>query len=163
MLGFSNAMKISDVPFPFPYAQLVNILLFLFSLFIPFYMVVFTGSIFASPLLTFLLFTSVVGFNSVAIELENPFGKDDNDISLLDFHARFIDVLEDTHLAFASKEKLDKAVSAVRHDDKSTLTVEPSTSMSILSAEAECPRQPGKGEEPDATEVAQSCNQKGMI
>ena len=31
----------------------------------------------------------------MAKELENPFGQDTNDISLTDFHTRFVDSLED--------------------------------------------------------------------
>ena len=35
MLGFSNCLKIADVPFPLPYAQLLGLLLIGFSCFIP--------------------------------------------------------------------------------------------------------------------------------
>merc|ERR1719277_2306254 len=93
MLGFNNCMKIADVPFPFPYAQLLTILLTVYACFIPIYITVFTDSLIASPILAFLLFQGIWGVNEVAKELENPFGADENDISLADFHARFLDVM----------------------------------------------------------------------
>ena len=37
MLGFYNCLKIADVPFPLPYAQLLGLLLIAFSCLIPFY------------------------------------------------------------------------------------------------------------------------------
>ena len=35
MLGFNNCLKIADVPFPLPFAQLLLLLLVAFSLLIP--------------------------------------------------------------------------------------------------------------------------------
>lgn len=93
MLGFVNALKIADVPFPFPYAQLLNIMLFFYSLFIPLYVSLFTKSMFVSPVVTFLLFQGVWCVNAVAKDLENPFGTDTNDINVLDFHARFVEAI----------------------------------------------------------------------
>ncbi|CAK8989364.1 SET domain-containing protein [Durusdinium trenchii] len=95
MLGFNNCLKIADVPFPLPFAQLLGLLLVAFSAFIPVYVINFTGSPIAGPILCFFLFESLWCLNEVAKELENPFGQDTNDISLTDFHMRFVDCLED--------------------------------------------------------------------
>merc|ERR550525_1624912 len=95
MLGFNQAQKIADVPFPFPYAQLLLVLLVCFSCFIPVYMVCFVKSYIATPILSFLLFEGIWGINETAKELENPFGADSNDITLADFHVRFVDLLEE--------------------------------------------------------------------
>eukprot|EP00913_Durusdinium_trenchii_P001570 g1454.t1 len=65
MLGFNNCLKIADVPFPLPFAQLLLMSLVAFSLLIPLYVIVFTKSL-----------------------------VDMNDISLPDFHLRFVDTLE---------------------------------------------------------------------
>jgi len=113
MLAFNQAQKIADVPFPFPYAQLLLVLLTFFALFIPVYMVCFTQSYIAAPILSFLLFEGVWGINEVAKELENPFGADTNDISLQDFHARFVDLIEEICHAY-------KAISAVGEDEESS-------------------------------------------
>eukprot|EP00913_Durusdinium_trenchii_P006795 g6387.t1 len=96
MLGFNNCLKIADVPFPLPFAQLLGLLLVAFSAFIPVYVINFTGSPIAGPILCFFLFESLWCLNEVAKELENPFGQDTNDISLTDFHMRFVDCLEET-------------------------------------------------------------------
>lgn len=93
MLGFSQALKIADVPFPFPYAQLLTVILFAYACFIPFYVSIFSDSLYVSPIMTFLLFQGIWGINEVAKELENPFGADVNDISLADFHSRFMDLM----------------------------------------------------------------------
>lgn len=103
MLGYSNCMKIADVPFPFPYAQLLTYLLVVYALFIPVYIVCFTKSMIAGPLLSFLLFQGIWGVNEVAKEIENPFGADINDISLADFHARFVDVLAEINAGSEAK------------------------------------------------------------
>lgn len=110
MLGFNNCLKIADVPFPFPYAQLLSVLIVMFSAFVPVYIVVFTKSMTAGPILTFLITIGLWGLNEVAKELENPFGLDVNHISLVDFHARFVDALADIQLAHEAKELTDGEV-----------------------------------------------------
>lgn len=95
MLGFNNCLKIADVPFPLPFAQVLGLLLVAFSCFIPVYVINFTGSPIAGPVLCFFLFESLWCLNEVAKELENPFGQDINDIHLPDFHMRFVDCLQD--------------------------------------------------------------------
>lgn len=116
MLGFNQAQKIADVPFPFPYAQLLLVLLTCFALFIPVYMVVFTRSYIAAPILSFLLFEGIWGMNETAKELENPFGADSNDITLADFHARFVDLIEEirgAHTAITEVHEQEKAQKAL--------------------------------------------------
>lgn len=113
MLGFVNAMKISDVPFPFPFAQMCSLLIVVFSCFIPFYMACFTQSMIAGPILTFVLFETIWCINEVSKDLENPFGWSVNDIQLDDFHCRFLGFLneiESAHLAATSCSKSPHAV-----------------------------------------------------
>lgn len=105
MLGFSQAQKIADIPFPFPYAQLLSILVTAFALFIPAYITVFTDSAIAGPILAFLLFQGIWGINESAIELENPFGPDVNDVTLVDFHNRFVDFCEEVLRGHKAKMK----------------------------------------------------------
>jgi len=93
MLGFNNCVKVADVPFPLPFAQLLGILLAAFSCLMPVYVVIFTQSPIVSPIVCFFLFESLWCLNEVAKELENPFGQDVNDISVNDFHVRFVDTL----------------------------------------------------------------------
>eukprot|EP00931_Biecheleriopsis_adriatica_P072741 TRINITY_DN47155_c0_g1_i1.p1 TRINITY_DN47155_c0_g1~~TRINITY_DN47155_c0_g1_i1.p1 ORF type:complete len:555 (-),score=87.97 TRINITY_DN47155_c0_g1_i1:187-1851(-) len=100
MLGFSNALKIADVPFPFPYAQLLMIILCVWTCFIPLYVMQFTQSFFIGPIMAFLLFVGVWCLNDLATELENPFGSDSNDICLIDFHTRFTETIKDSSRCF---------------------------------------------------------------
>jgi len=96
---FTNAKKISDVPFPFNYAQLLAIILMVFSLMLPIYVSSFTKSCFAGPILTFVVFHSITCINELAEILENPFGADMDDISLEDFHMHFLQLMETTTAA----------------------------------------------------------------
>jgi predicted membrane chloride channel (bestrophin family) len=113
MLGYVNAMKISDVPFPFPFAQMCSLLIVVFSCFIPVYMACFTQSMIAGPILTFVLFETIWCINEVSKDLENPFGNSMNDIQLDDFHCRFLGFLneiESAHLAATSCSKSPHAL-----------------------------------------------------
>eukprot|EP00929_Paragymnodinium_shiwhaense_P002151 TRINITY_DN102357_c0_g1_i1.p1 TRINITY_DN102357_c0_g1~~TRINITY_DN102357_c0_g1_i1.p1 ORF type:complete len:611 (-),score=92.54 TRINITY_DN102357_c0_g1_i1:27-1859(-) len=103
MLGFSQALKISDCPFPFPYAQLLTVLLVAFSLCIPIYIPVFTQSYIGGFCMGFFVFQGIWGVNEVAKDLENPFGNDENDIPLSDFHARFLELVKDVNEAHRVK------------------------------------------------------------
>lgn len=91
MLGFHQAMKLADIPFPFPFAQSISLLLAFFAVLAPVYIMTLTRSLIAGPILAFMLFDCVCSFNELAKELENPFGKSVNDLPLLDFHSRFLD------------------------------------------------------------------------
>lgn len=110
MLGFSQAMKLSDVPFPFPYAQMLTLLLICYTCFIPVYIVAFTSSMIAGPIMSFALFQGVWGLNETAKELENPFGKDVNDITLGDFHMRFLDGIDQVFFACTLRSSKKAAV-----------------------------------------------------
>eukprot|EP00406_Dinophysis_acuminata_P013495 CAMPEP_0179238862 /NCGR_PEP_ID=MMETSP0797-20121207/15169_1 /TAXON_ID=47934 /ORGANISM="Dinophysis acuminata, Strain DAEP01" /LENGTH=514 /DNA_ID=CAMNT_0020946177 /DNA_START=252 /DNA_END=1796 /DNA_ORIENTATION=+ len=138
MLGFNNSLKIADVPFPFPYAQLLTLLLTVFALFIPVYIVVFTKSMFASPILSFIVFQGFWGINEVAKELENPFGTDENDISLADFHARFMDMLSEVEEA----RGINKWAPETKELRKDTVTVEPSVVGQATAIDGPAPQPP---------------------
>merc|ERR1712032_1205245 len=93
MEAFNMAVNISDVPFPFQFAQLFNLLVLAFTGFIPIYSVVSTDSVVLSALIAFVVFETIFVINKVALELETPFGTGVNDISVKDFHARFLEVI----------------------------------------------------------------------
>merc|ERR1719502_2238601 len=95
MLGYNQCVKLADVPFPFPFAQILTVLLSFYVCFIPIYIVVFTDSMIVGPIMSFALFQGIWGLNETAKELENPFGVDTNDVTLIDFHARFMDCCEE--------------------------------------------------------------------
>lgn len=80
-----NAKKITDTYFPFPYAQLLSMLLLLHVVLTP---MMISCLVYSKPWAMVFSFLPVFGtfcLNYVAIELENPFGADDNDLPLFHF------------------------------------------------------------------------------
>lgn len=96
MLGFSQAHKVAMVPFPFPFAQMVSCLLVFFYIVFPFYVDAFTQNIVVTPLICALVPICYNGLNCLAIELEEPFGADENDVDIEVRHEEFNKMLVDT-------------------------------------------------------------------
>lgn len=141
MLAFKMAMKLGDVPFPFPFAQILSLLLTIFTFLIPIYMIAFTDSQTLAPLLSFGLCMGMWGLNETAIELENPLGSDVNDILLMDFHLRFIDMVQETQHAHAWKGRL-WGVYIARDIDRKDSAQSDVRSAASSSARASAPAQP---------------------
>lgn len=95
MLGFSQANKFATVPFPFPFAQMVAALLLCLYVLIPFYVDVFTQNVFVTPIISFFVPLLYNGLNILAIELEEPFGTDSNDVDIQKRHKDFLMMLVD--------------------------------------------------------------------
>lgn len=95
MLGFNQAHKVAMVPFPFPFAQLVSLLLSILYIGLPFYIDMFTRNFIFTPLLSFLIPLCFCGLNHVSIELEEPFGTDWNDVDIEVRHEEFLLMLVD--------------------------------------------------------------------
>eukprot|EP00928_Gymnodinium_smaydae_P063651 TRINITY_DN4716_c0_g1_i1.p1 TRINITY_DN4716_c0_g1~~TRINITY_DN4716_c0_g1_i1.p1 ORF type:complete len:563 (+),score=93.44 TRINITY_DN4716_c0_g1_i1:99-1691(+) len=80
MVAFHDAMKISYVPFPFPYAQTCDMLLIFHYCTVP----VITAQWVTAPgwafLFVFVQVFIVWSLNFIAVEIENPFGTDANDL-----------------------------------------------------------------------------------
>lgn len=93
-LGFHQAHKIARVPFPFPYAQLLSIMKIYFIVTVPLAVVCFTSD--AAFAIFMSAFTSLIFscLNEVALELEDPFGNDANDLPLQEMHSSFNHALE---------------------------------------------------------------------
>lgn len=98
-LGYNQALKVAMVPFPFPFAQMLALLLAFFVLICPVIVLQFTNSLLFTPLLTFFAILGYWGLNEIAVELENPFGDDANDLPMLELHHDFIDALEEALMA----------------------------------------------------------------
>eukprot|EP00747_Dinoflagellata_sp_TGD_P071913 gnl/TRDRNA2_/TRDRNA2_157249_c0_seq1.p1 gnl/TRDRNA2_/TRDRNA2_157249_c0~~gnl/TRDRNA2_/TRDRNA2_157249_c0_seq1.p1 ORF type:complete len:515 (+),score=47.51 gnl/TRDRNA2_/TRDRNA2_157249_c0_seq1:97-1545(+) len=93
--GFNQAHKISIVPFPFPFAQMVTLLLTALYICLPFYVDVFTKNVLFTPIISFIVPMCYCGLNQIAIELEEPFGLDPNDVEMEMRHERFVTMLQD--------------------------------------------------------------------
>lgn len=84
-VNFLNAKKIVDTNFPFPYAQLILFLLLMHSLFTSLIISCLVQSRVWAFFFTFVPVMGLWCLNFIAIELENPFGHDENDLPLAHF------------------------------------------------------------------------------
>mmetsp|Transcript_53663 Transcript_53663/g.116701 ORF Transcript_53663/g.116701 Transcript_53663/m.116701 type:complete len:244 (-) Transcript_53663:291-1022(-) len=91
MSGFMAARAIADTPIPFPYAQLVVLLLVMYLLVTPFVMMAFTQNVWFSALISVGATLVYYGLHSVTVELEDPFGTDENDLPLQEMHTAFLE------------------------------------------------------------------------
>lgn len=84
IVTLNNARKISDTPFPFPYAQMVSVVLMMHLIVTPVAVAGWT----TRPIWAFIFtYVSVFTFwciNFIAAEIEQPFGGDVNDIDVAD-------------------------------------------------------------------------------
>ncbi|CAE7024865.1 unnamed protein product, partial [Symbiodinium sp. CCMP2456] len=80
-----NAVKIKDTNFPFPWAQMIMILLVVHSVFTPCVVTSFMTSYQWAIPVTFVPVFGMFALNQVAAQLEMPFGQDDNDLPLEHF------------------------------------------------------------------------------
>jgi len=80
MVQFHEALKISTIPFPFPYAQTCDCLLLMHWVIAPFVICSWTTHPFWATVLCFVQVFILWCLNAIAIEIENPFGMDANDI-----------------------------------------------------------------------------------
>mmetsp|Transcript_130377 Transcript_130377/g.237084 ORF Transcript_130377/g.237084 Transcript_130377/m.237084 type:complete len:617 (+) Transcript_130377:68-1918(+) len=77
-----NAKKIADTRFPFPYAQTIAFLLFLNIVLTPMMISCLISSKVWAPIFAFVPIFGMFSLNFIGVELENPFGNDDNDLPL---------------------------------------------------------------------------------
>mmetsp|Transcript_57622 Transcript_57622/g.89698 ORF Transcript_57622/g.89698 Transcript_57622/m.89698 type:complete len:610 (+) Transcript_57622:83-1912(+) len=80
MVAFHDAMKISQIPFPFPYAQTCDFLLWLHWFVVPFVVSQWCKEPWWAFVFSFIQVFVLWVLNFIAVELENPFGCDANDI-----------------------------------------------------------------------------------
>lgn len=82
LVNLELARRITDIPFPFPYAQMLTVLLLLHWTLCPVVAVLLTKSYMWSCTLTFLSGVALWGTNYIAVEIESPFGRDANDLNM---------------------------------------------------------------------------------
>lgn len=80
MVQFHEAVKVSTIPFPFPYSQTCDALLAFHWVLTPVINAQWVNSIVWSMIFTFVQVMVLWSLNSIAVEIENPFGHDPNDL-----------------------------------------------------------------------------------
>lgn len=80
MVAFQNSVKISSTPFPFPYAQACDALLLMHFIATPLVVAQWSTEPHWAFFFTFIQVFILWVLNSIAVEIENPFGHDTNDL-----------------------------------------------------------------------------------
>eukprot|EP00929_Paragymnodinium_shiwhaense_P087571 TRINITY_DN47715_c0_g1_i1.p1 TRINITY_DN47715_c0_g1~~TRINITY_DN47715_c0_g1_i1.p1 ORF type:complete len:666 (-),score=110.68 TRINITY_DN47715_c0_g1_i1:100-2097(-) len=81
MVQFHEALKISSVPFPFPYAQCCDVLLCIHWWCTPLVTAQWVTAVGWAILFSFTQVFILWALNRIAVEIENPFGSDANDLN----------------------------------------------------------------------------------
>lgn len=89
LINYNSAQQVVIWPFPFAYAQMNSILVFFYTLITPIVVSNWTTSIWSCVLFTSISVICMIGLDLIAIELENPFGDDPNDLPVLEMQNIF--------------------------------------------------------------------------
>lgn len=89
MVAFEQAMKITLIPFPFPYAQTCDCLMIIHWLVMPLIVAQWATHPFWAGVLVFIQVFMLWSLSFIAVELENPFGRDDNDLDSVHLQIAF--------------------------------------------------------------------------
>eukprot|EP00927_Polykrikos_kofoidii_P020980 TRINITY_DN20012_c0_g1_i1.p1 TRINITY_DN20012_c0_g1~~TRINITY_DN20012_c0_g1_i1.p1 ORF type:complete len:641 (-),score=80.26 TRINITY_DN20012_c0_g1_i1:68-1990(-) len=82
VVNLNNVRKISEIPWPFPYTQMILAMLILYSLCAPFVASATLSGPIHCAVGTFMVVLVFWAINYVAEEIEQPFGDDDNDLPI---------------------------------------------------------------------------------
>mmetsp|Transcript_24050 Transcript_24050/g.56859 ORF Transcript_24050/g.56859 Transcript_24050/m.56859 type:complete len:583 (+) Transcript_24050:141-1889(+) len=80
MIALHEAQKIAHIPFPFPYAQTCDALLFLHWIITPLVTAQWASNAWAAGVFGFVQVFILWSLNNIAVEIEHPFGSDANDL-----------------------------------------------------------------------------------
>lgn len=84
IVNLNNARKISDFPIPFPLAQMLTLMLMCNWCIVSLFCAVAFASMISAALISFMVMMGFWSVNYIAVELEEPFGSDPNDLPLQD-------------------------------------------------------------------------------
>ncbi|KAG2446102.1 hypothetical protein HXX76_000702 [Chlamydomonas incerta] len=99
---FSQCVKLAATQFPFPWAQLLMVLLCILGITLPFVVTSFMDQLWVGIIASFVIMTAFWSVNETAVELDEPFGTDPNDLPL----ARFVYELNQNMLTAAKQLKI---------------------------------------------------------
>lgn len=132
MMGYNNAVKLHDTPFPFPYSQFIFFNLIIFSLTVPWLVsakigdnkgeVADWGGKVVCCVVSFIIVLVYFALNEVARELEDPFNHDPNELPLVVYQRNFNQriqalVAEDGYLVEAGVLNLDRGLLSSRQPE----------------------------------------------
>jgi len=85
--AFHSASIVHEIPYPFPYMQTTEMLLVTHFLLTPMVMCVLTNTPLWAGVFSFCASFSLWSLNTIATELEHPFGKDPNDLPMIEMQS----------------------------------------------------------------------------
>ena len=88
MQGYEQSRKVADTPFPFPWAQMVVVLLVIYTITVPLLIIAYVNSTALATALSVISAATYWALNEVARDTEDPFMYEPNDLPLatLQFH-----------------------------------------------------------------------------
>ena len=84
--AYNDSMMIADTTVPFPMVHIGMTILTMFYISWPFLMALLCKSIYWAMLISFVPILAFFAVNAIAIELQDPYGDDDNDLPLRELH-----------------------------------------------------------------------------
>lgn len=90
---YKEALKIKEIRFPFPYLQIVQLMLVVTSICAPIVNTLILGNFIASFGITLMVMSSFWSLNFIAAEIEMPYGDDPNDLPVREMQTSFNDYL----------------------------------------------------------------------
>jgi len=82
IVNLNNARKIKEFPIPFPLAQMITVMLLFHAMVTPVICAATVETVYWAGIITFVVTFAYWSINYIAVELENPFGADANDLPL---------------------------------------------------------------------------------
>lgn len=82
LAGYENCRKLMDTQFPFPWAQVILLLVVLFVIMLPFVVAAYIGPTWAACVGNFFCVLSYWALHEVSYDIEEPFVYDPNDLPL---------------------------------------------------------------------------------
>lgn len=86
LVHYHEAVQVVIWPFPFPYAQMSAVMIFLYMLVTPLVINLWAQQAWYCGIATLISVVCMKGIDMIAIELENPFGDDPNDLPCFEMH-----------------------------------------------------------------------------
>jgi len=116
LVHFHTTLQCVIWPFPFPYAQMSLMLILIYCVFTPIMLCQWTSNEFTTAFLTLISVVFIKGIDLTAVELENPFGEDPNDLPMFELHHEMVQDL----ILIANPEtmKLPRLTEQVKMDHK---------------------------------------------
>eukprot|EP00927_Polykrikos_kofoidii_P002564 TRINITY_DN11022_c0_g2_i1.p1 TRINITY_DN11022_c0_g2~~TRINITY_DN11022_c0_g2_i1.p1 ORF type:complete len:626 (+),score=84.02 TRINITY_DN11022_c0_g2_i1:60-1937(+) len=93
LVKYHEALQVVIWPFPFAYAQMAYVLIFLHMLYTPLVVCSQSTMVWSAATFTLISVACMRSLDLIAAELEQPFGDDPNDLPTYEMHCEFVDDL----------------------------------------------------------------------